>query len=74
MGQGQEQTIHGKIETNSPQIHKKMLILRETNLIYNSIQKKKTTPQGINLNKEVKLQNIDENYKILMEKKLKERK
>ena len=27
MGQGQEQTIHGKIETNSPQIHKKMLIL-----------------------------------------------
>ena len=37
-------------------------------------KKKKTTPQGINLNKEVKLQNIDENYKILMEKKLKERK
>lgn len=27
MGQGQEQTIHRKIETNSPQIHKKMLIL-----------------------------------------------
>ena len=27
MGQGQEQTIHRKRETNSPQIHKKMLIL-----------------------------------------------
>lgn len=27
MGQGQKQTIHRKIETNSPQIHKKMLIL-----------------------------------------------
>lgn len=27
MGQGQEPTIHRKRETNSPQIHKKMLIL-----------------------------------------------